>query len=170
MCELVKNLSLLLAMWMCSSNPTQILWGVSETVYTNWLRLAPIERPPLGAQLAPDLLNCEWNANELQNRQTQGEEYEVLQRQRKFSRNCSQVFEALQFASFQTEYVVYENLLQEKQPNPTPPTGIHLPKRTQRKCQSNQLKSTREIYLVFDVTCVFVCFMRLSYLNSMALF
>lgn len=99
MYELVKNLSLLLAMWMCSSNPTQILWGVSETVYTNWLRLAPIERPPLGAQLAPDLLNCEWNANELQDRQSQRGRGDAVEA-KEVSGNCSQVFEALQFANF----------------------------------------------------------------------
>lgn len=124
MYELVKNLSLLLAMQMCSSNPTQILWGVSETVYTNWLRLAPIERPPLGAQLAPDLLlNCEWNANELQrtDNPNQGEEARGML-QKEVSRNCSQVFEALQFASFQTEFE-YENPIQAL----IPPTEFIFP-------------------------------------------
>lgn len=107
---------------MCSSNPTQILWGVSGTVYTNWLRLAPIERPPLGAQLAPDLLlNCEWNANELQrtdNPKQRGRVWDTGDAvdAKEVSRNCSQVFEALQFASFQTEYE-YENPIQEKPAN-----------------------------------------------------
>lgn len=113
---------------MCSSNPTQILWGVSETVYTNWLRLAPIERPPLGAQLAPDLLlNCEWNANELQRTDNPNQRGRVWGTgdavdAKEVSRNCSQVFEALQFASFQTEYE-YENPIQTL----IPPTEFIFP-------------------------------------------
>lgn len=114
---------------MCSSNPTQILWGVSETVYTNWLRLAPIERPPLGAQLAPDLLNCEWNANELQRTDNPKQRGRVwgtgdAVEAKEVSRNCSQVFEALQFASFQTEYE-YENPIQEKPANTLIPPNEH---------------------------------------------
>lgn len=40
------------------------------------------------------------------------------------SRNCSQVFEALQFASFQTEYE-YENPIQEKPANTLIPPNEH---------------------------------------------
>lgn len=155
---------------MFASNPTQILcvWGVSETVYTRccWLRLAPIEmRRPLVAQLAPDLqLRTGMQTN--QDRQLKGGERESVLRldaaaAKEVFSNCSQVFEALQFASFQMEY--------DPSQRNTPHTPSHLSKpqhtkKTPKQLAKNRLGKYIFVFCVFDVTYVFFSFFLLSVL------
>lgn len=121
--ELVENLSLLLAL------QTQLKsCGECRKLFTRigcvWRQLKGLHLEHSWRPIFSIANGMQTNCNE-QTIPTKGEECEALgMLQKEVSRNCSQVFEAMQFASFQTEYE-YENPIQEKPANTLIPPNEH---------------------------------------------
>lgn len=111
---------------------------------------------------------ADWNANEPR-QTTEGGGGSVLRLDAAAAKevfsNCSQVFEALQFASFQMEY--------DPSQRNTPHTPSHLSKpqhtkKTPKQLAKNRLGKYIFVFCVFDVTYVFFSFFLLSVLCAWA--